>query len=193
MIDINLLPPEKRRKRKAKLLGGFDIPQEVIIGSAGGLLVLLVLVHVFLTFINLSKHGIHKSLAKQLEEIKPAKEEADAIIMQMRSLQSSLNAIDQVVKEKRIVWAQKLNILSDNLPRGTWVKKVALSEGGLFIEGSAISKEQKEMISVHTFAANLKSDKDFLKDFVDLELGSIQRRKVQTAEVADFLITAKLK
>lgn len=193
MIDINLLPPEKRRKRKTKFLGGLNIPQEVVIGSAGGLLFLLIFVHIGLTFINFSKHGIHKSLTNQMAEIKPAKEDVDAVIMQMRSLQNSVKAINEVVKGNRIIWAQKLNTLSDEIPRGTWIRKVALSEGGLFIEGSAISREQKEMISVHTFASNLKAKERFVNDFLELDLGSIQRRKINTVEVADFLITAKLK
>ena len=50
------------------------------------------------------------------------------------------------------------------------------------------------MISlVGSFASNLKSQKKLMGDFTNFDVGSIQRRITQNAEVADFSITAKLK
>ena len=61
MIEINLLPPELRKKKKRLLPGGVNIPLEVIIGSAGGLIILLIFVHVALLGINIIKLNTHKS------------------------------------------------------------------------------------------------------------------------------------
>ena len=56
-----------------------------------------------------------------------------------------------------------------------------------------ISKTKKEIINVHSFTATLKDDQEFMSDFEELDLGSIQRRRIQKIEVADFLITTKIK
>ena len=48
MIEINLIPYSLRKKKKDKFsLTEFNVPLEIVIGLGGGLIVLLVLVHVF--------------------------------------------------------------------------------------------------------------------------------------------------
>jgi len=49
------------------------------------------------------------------------------------------------------------------------------------------------MINVHQFTSTLKSQREFLEHFNDLELGSIQRRKIKQMDIADFMITVRLK
>ncbi|MBN1869966.1 MAG: PilN domain-containing protein [Candidatus Omnitrophica bacterium] len=193
MININLIPPHLRKKEKGRLLGKVSIPLEIIIGCGGGLLVLLGVVHVLLLFVNIGKLAQHKALQKQWENMRPGKENVDSVVNEMRKFQGKYKAIEDIGGENSLSWAQKLNILSDNLPRGVWLKKIDLSEDTLFIEGSAISKETSEIISIHHFTANLKQDGSFMEHFTDLELGSIQRRKIKNVEIADFVITMKVK
>jgi len=194
MIEINLVPPEYRKKKKKGLfLAGMKIPVEVVIGSIGGLFMVLILVHISLLFINITKLAQRNHLQKSWEEIKPEKESVDVVINKLRSARSSFENIKKMTSERNVIWAKKLNILSDQIPRGVWFKRIALSDDILYIEGSAISKERKEMINVHGFTSNLKNDKEFLEDFHELELGSIQRRRIQNVEIADFLLTSKLK
>lgn len=193
MIEINLVPLHLRKKKKQALFaGGFKLPLEVVIGLGGGLLLLLVLVHVILLTINISKLATHNKLKASWEEIAPAKEKVDVVISELRRLQTKQSAIKKITEEKKVFWSQKMNILSNNLPKGVWLKKIAFNEDAFFVEGSAISRQNKEMIGVHKFAANLKKDEDFLTDLMDLELGSIQMRKIQKVDVADFLITSRL-
>ncbi len=193
MIEINLIPAQYKKKKKAGLLGGSRIPPEVVVGSAGGLLILLVIFHIVLLFINVSKLTQQKSLSKKWEEMQPQKAAVDIILNQLRELQANIKTINQVTKKDGLEWAEKLNIISDSLPKGVWLSKLSLKDNVLFIEGSAVSKQQKEMINVHLFDSNLKSNKNFLEHFKDFEPGSIQRRKIQNMDVADFLITIKLK
>ncbi len=193
MININLIPPHLKKKEKAKLLGKVNIPLEIIIGCGGGLLVLLGVIHVLLLFINIGKLAQHKSLQKQWETMRPGKENVDSVVNQMRQFQAKNKAIEAISGETSLSWAQKLNILSDSLPRGIWLKKIALTDDMLFIEGSAISKETTEIISINRFTSNLKVDKSFMEHFSDIELGSIQRRKIKSVEIADFVITMKVK
>ena len=193
MIEINLVPPELRRKKKSSFLGGFNIPLEVVVGSAGGVILLLVAVHFILLLTNISKIGEHKKLKSSWEEISPDKVEVDGVISELRQLQTKESNLVKMMEGKRVIWSRKMNLLSDALPKGVWLRKVALSEGVFFIEGSAISKQKREMIGVHNFAANLKKNDEFLEDMDELDLGSIQMRKISTVDVANFLITTRLK
>ncbi len=193
MININLVPPHLRKKQKGKLLGKVNIPLEVIIGSGGGLLVLLGVIHVLLLFVNIGKLAQHKSLQGQWEAMRPGKENVDSVVNEMRAFEGKYKAIEEIAGKSHLSWSQKLNILSDSLSRGVWLKKISLNDEMLFIEGSAIPKEATEIISIHRLTSGLKANEAFSKHFSDLELGSIQRRKIKTVEIADFVITMKVK
>ena len=192
MIEINLISPELRKKKKSGLLGGMQIPLEIVVGSAGGLFVLLIFVHISLLVINVMKLGAHKRLEGQWTKILPDKTKADGVIGKMRQLKNKQTALVKAIQPSDISWAQKLNLVSDLLPRGVWLSKVALNNYIFYLDGSAISRVNNEMINVHTFTSNLKSNAAFMKSFVELDVGSIQTRTVDKTNVADFLITLKL-
>lgn len=171
-----------------------NIPQEAIIGLVGGLFVLLLSVHVILQLIIFFKFAQHARYRNHWEKIAPEKEKADLVFNQLRANQSKIKSIESITTNQRVTWAQKLNDISDSIPRGVWLNKISVEDKVVVIEGSAVSKIKDEMISmVGSFAANLKSQKKFMMDLNNLEVGSIQRRRSQIAEVADFTITAKLK
>lgn len=193
MIDINLVPPHLRKKRKGQFLGKVNLPFEVIIGCGGGLLVLLGLIHVLLLFINVRKLAQHKKLQQQWETMRPDKENLDSVISEMRTLQAKYKAVEDIAGKNKLSWSRELNILSDSLPRGVWLKKIALNDKMFFIEGSAIAKETTEIVNVNRLTSNLNASAEFLEYFTDFELGSIQRRKIKNVEIADFVITMKLK
>jgi len=193
MIEINLLPKNLRRKsKKGKFLGNINIPLEVVIGAGGGLFMILIFSHILLLGVGFSKLAIYKSFKNQFQSLQPQKEKADAVIKELRDLQASSKAVHQIAGGETILWSQKLNILSDSLPRGVWLKKVALNENVFFIEGSAIASEDNEMINVHTLTSNLKESNLFFDHLGDLELGSIQRKKIEKVEIADFVLTAQM-
>jgi len=148
---------------------------------------------VLLLFVNIGKLAQHKGLKGQWEEMRPGKESVDSLVNQMRVFEGKYKAIEEIAGKGGLSWSENLNILSTSLPRGVWLKKISLEGEMLFIEGSAISKETTEIISINRFTANLKADKGFSDHFTDLELGSIQRRKIKTVEIADFVITMKVK
>ena len=194
MIDINLTPKNFKRKKKRNLLpGGFQIPKEVIVGSVGGLIVLLVLLHVTLQFFVFRKIFQHKNLKVQWEELSSPKANVDAVVKELRMLQNKIKSIEDITSENHMSWSRKLNIISDVLPRGVWLRKVALSDEVLFIDGSAVSQRNNELINIHDFANSLKKQEIFMKNFKDLEMGSIQSRKIQQTDLADFLIKVKIK
>lgn len=194
MIEINLISPELRKKKRKKFLpGGMDMPIEVVIGSCGGLFALLIIVHIVLLVTNISKLNRHKQLKQEWAQILPKKQQVDQVVNDMRAINNKSKAVIEVTGGEVIHWAPKLNIISDDLPRGVWLTKIALTDEMLFIEGSAISNHQDELINVHKFTSNLKKQPQFLEHLTELELGSIQRRAESKIDVADFLITTKIK
>ena len=192
MIEINLIPQENRKKKRSQIAGVIKIPLEIVIGSFLGVLMLLIMVHVSLLLVNLWNLNHHANLKREWEVITPAKDNVDKVIKEMRLLQKKQKAIDKITTGSRVLWARKMNILSDSIVRGVWLTRLRLNDGTLYIEGSAISKQSDQIMGVHTFTANLKNDDKFIEYFSDLELDSIQRRYVGKTEIADFLITANL-
>ena len=194
MIEINLLPPELRRKRKGPILGGkFNLPPEIIIGLGGGLVVLLIFFHIFLMFTNMLRLAQYKGLKKDWEKVLPQKQQVDAIIQELKNLQSKLKSVEEALGSNENLWCRNLNIVSDVLPRGVWLRKLALNEDVFTMEGSAISKKTQERVNIHAFASNLKKEEKFLEYLTNLEIGSIQRRNINKIEIADFSLTAKIK
>ena len=195
MIDINLVPENLRKKRKSQILpANLNIPQEALIGLVGGLFVLLLIIHVVFQLIIFMKYAQHSHYKSQWEKISPDKEKVDRVSNEMRMMQGKIKSVENITSSKRVVLAPKLNDISDSIPRGVWLNKITLEEKVILIEGSAVSKVKDEMISmVGTFASNLKAQKKFMGELNNLEVGSIQRRKSQNTELADFSITAKLK
>lgn len=193
MIEINLAPDNIRKKRKKTFFPkALSIPREAIIGLVGGLIVLLVLVHILLQVMIFVKYAQHLREKKRWESILPEKEKVDVVLTELRTLRNKLNAIRQVTTEERISWAHKLNNISDSVPRGLWLNKISLGEKILLIDGSVVSRNKDEIVSVGNFVTNLKKHKSFMKGLENIEVGSIQKRNIKTVEVADFLITIKL-
>ena len=191
-IELNLIPQNMRRRRRGRILAGIKIPLENIVGLFGAVVMLLIILHGSLLLLNFYKINQHHNLKRQWEVTIPARDNVDRVIKEIKELQTKQKAIEKITMEDRVLWAPKLNVISDKMDRGVWLTRIRLKDRIFFIEGSAISKQGDEMNSVHTFTASLKNENAFLEKFSDLELGSIQRRYINKTEVADFLITAKL-
>lgn len=194
MININLVPENLRKRRKTPLfsVNALNLPKEAIVGMLGGLLVLLFAIHFLLQMVIFTRFIQHARAKKQWERILPEKQKVDVVINELRSLQNKLSSIDKITNEKKILWAQKLNALSDVVPRGIWFNKLTLDDRLLIIDGSAVSKTRDEMVSVGNFTSSLKADTNFMAGLNNLELGSIQRRQLKALDLVDFVITAKL-
>jgi Tfp pilus assembly protein PilN len=195
MIEINLLPERLKKKRKGVSLASLlQLPRETIIVLIGSILCLLILLHILLVGVLVIQKMRLSGLSRHWERIAPDKARADALKEDIAKIETKLGSFDQVASQsKKIVWAQKLNQLSDALPAGLWLTKLSLSSGVLIIEGSAISKRGEEMVLVGKFTSLLKNDAGFAKDFKDIELTSINRKLIKSVEVADFVVTALLK
>jgi hypothetical protein len=195
MIDINLVPEQLRKRRKNELLSGgiFNLPREVMVGVGGGIIALLLAVDVLFFMGKVVKFIQYHHVKSKWEAILPDKTNTDAIKKELQDLQKEVKSMKDIMEGQNAVWSQKLNVISDGLSKGIWIRKLTLNDKQLFIEGTTVSKEQNEMTNVGNFVANLKKDEEFMKNFDSVEIDHIQRRKNETLEVADFTILARLK
>jgi len=193
MININLIPPGLRKNSAGLSAASINIPQEILLGVVGGVVFLILTVHLILGAVWLTAAG-HLSFDKlQWQKVLSDKSQLDDIYNKSRELRKKISDISDMTVKKIVVWSPKLNVISDVLPRGMWLRKMVLDKGSLTIEGSVVSKNHDEITNVGNFVSALKKNAAFMKDFSSLEVNSIQRGNRSSMEVADFIITAKLK
>jgi len=194
MIKINLLPDRLKKKKRRLVFNLPSLPRETVIALVGSIVVLLILLHLFLLGVLIIEKARLSALNRSWKKVEPFKTQVDAVKGEISGLESKTKSFAAVTNDnKRILWAKKMNQLSDFLPPGVWFTKFYLANQKLIIEGSAISQKGDEMVKVGKFTSALKNEISFSKDFQDIELTSINRKLIKSVEVADFIITARLK
>lgn len=194
MIEINLVPEQLRKKRRAaamvESLGG--LPKELILGIVVAFTLVLILV--FLGFQAYAGLRIAKrnDFNRQLAAIDAEKKNVEKVLAEMKTLKERAKTLETVVAPYNIFWAEKINVVSNEVPRGVWLTKLALEDKYLIIEGSAVSKTKSEITDIHSFMARLKANKDFMTKLKNLDLDMIKARNVDTLTVADFKIKAEI-
>lgn len=195
MIEINLIPINLRKKenRGSEAFAFINLPREFIFGCGSIFVLVIILIHFILFGLWCAKSTQYAFTQAQWQKMAPDKNAIDAINQEFKDLKAKMTLITDSALKKNIVWSQKLNILSDALPKGVWFKKIAWNESTLIIEGQAYSKFHDEIAIIGNFVSNLKKDINFMKDFSSIELNSISRIKKGVTEVAVFTITVKVK
>lgn len=195
MIEINLVPANLRKKQLGGMgiLDSIGLPKEVLLGTSGIFIAVLILIHGLLLSMWIAKfvrYGVYKVAWTRML---PDKNHIDALNQQMQDLKSRASTINNLTSQQNMLWSQKLNILSDALPKEVWLKQIGWNNEILTITGCAVSRFHDEISVVGNFVSNLHRTQDFMKNFLSLELNSVNRTKKGGTEVADFIITAKAK
>lgn len=173
MIEINLLPEELRRKEvKFK----FEIP----LGSLLKILVIVLLIHLSLAVTAAMRKAKLDSLNKRFSEFQEKKVAYDDLKKEIEILEKNKSNLDQL-KGKRIIWSEKLNFISDSIPKGIWLKELSFSKGKFKIIGSCVSKRSDETERIQILLSRLR------KEFKDLELGVLTRRSIKGQDIIDFI------
>lgn len=193
MISINLLP-ETLRKKKSSLFQDdrLAIPKEIIIGVGAIVVFLLLLTHGVLGYIQISKSLEYKKLSNEWKSFEKDRNNIENLLNQLNELRAKKDLLSPLMSED-VRWAHGLNVISDALPQGVWLRKIELKEGQLFIHGSAVSKSESEMLSVGDFVSALKAEEEFASDFEQIDVGVIKRRDQGTVSLVDFSVNAKVK
>lgn len=211
MIEINLLPPEIR-KRKRRI----ELPNISFLPIIAGLLGAIIVIHLLIGMTLALKTKTLKMLEKKWAAILPDKQKADTIKSELTSMRNKIDAIDGLIKG-RPSWARRLNDISDSMIPGVWLNKLwletriivqepAVKSAGdadgkvktvkavpkktviesLHINGSAIAFGGEETATIGKFIRSLKDDESFFSAFRDIESASIQRTKIKDEEIMDF-------
>ena len=229
MIEINLIPSSLRKKSSNQMFANFpvDVPRQVSLIAMGCVLI-LVFVHVLLLGFMLVKGAVLSVRQIEWQQVSPDKKKLDALYGEADNLKKKTSGLSEVMPSRYLDWSRKLNIISDAMTKGLWLKKIVLEKAklekgktskektetvkpekgkvdkaqkpkvelekySLTIEGSVISKTQGEIAAVGMFVSALKKDEFFMRDLVSLQVNSVEHHKNGTTDVADFVVTAKLK
>lgn len=199
MIEINLLPEELRVKTKEKASEQVTIKNgssfnhdQLFVYAIPALLALFVLAHFYFAMITVSKNGRLASLNRKWMDLAPQKEALDEFSWEFSAVSQDASLTQLLIKQ-RILWAQKLNKLSLNLPVGVWFNDISLAKQSITIQGSVISLKMEELNLINKLIDSLKADNEFFKDFASFELSNVQKRAVGSYDVADFVLVGVLK
>ena len=195
MIEINLVPEQLRKKRKATAGApstDTSFSQAKLMSTVGNTIKILLCVHIpFQIFIVFKTIQYHK-YEQERGVLSPERKSTEDAVKQLKDMQEKSKSMQGIAAKRDIFWSKKMNEISDNLPRGLWLARVALDKDVLIIQGSALLKDETKM-SIHSLTANLKSSAIFMDSFHDIEPGLIKRREIGPSSVQDFTITANLK
>jgi Tfp pilus assembly protein PilN len=199
MIEINLLPEELRVKIKGRaaetvkevtpsaLLG-----ERLLIYLIPAVLGLLILTHFCLTVLLVIKNTELASLNRKWSNLANQRKSLEEFNQEFSGNEQYAGFLQQQVAQ-RILWAQKLNELSLQLPAGVWFNEISINSGNLTVRGSVISLEKNEVGLLNKLLDNLKATTAFAKDFTNLELNNLQKRTIGGYDIADFVIVGALK
>jgi Tfp pilus assembly protein PilN len=193
MIDINLVPPQLRTNMRKSGLQAINIPQEILLGFGGVLVVIILCIHLALGVSMVGAMTYHQGLKREWEALQPDKQNLDKLASQTKDLKKKMDTLRELTSKQSIVWSKNFNTISDLLPDSVWLRRIYVEPAGLFLEGSAYSPTENEINTVSLFINALKKDEAFMKGFSSLEVNSISTSKRKSTEVTDFVAAAKLK
>ena len=191
MIEINLLPEELRKKEERfNLLAELPIKRGAII-FVGVFLVLQLLASAYAFY--LSAHfKIMKTEATRLTE---ANKEIDLWKASALLIKKRIEKADAVA-HRPFYWWEFLNALSDSVTKGVWLTSLSISHddkiGRLRLEGSVVGKGE-ETAYTGKFIKELKTNSFFSGLFDEIELLTINQKKIKDFDVYDFVILCTFK
>lgn len=186
MIEINLLPEELQ----APTPGKFQHRQ--ILYFIPAVFIILIIVHIFLGMSNIFLGFKYTHLSQEWKKLQPQAKQIEEVRKEYNSYSQDITAIEQFVKQ-RVTWAEKLNLLSRNLPSGVWFNEIFISNKQFILRGSVLSLEKQELTIINKFLTNLKNDSNFFGDFIKLELGPLKKDNIAGYDVLNFSLEGTLR
>lgn len=189
MIEINLLPEESKLKTKKRI---YDVRLRWILYLIPLIFAILIIIHMGLAGVLIIRNFQLRELHNKWKSLKPQRKLVEDFKKEYQGLSQEARMIQQLISQ-RINWAQNLNKLSLNLPSGVWFNEIQVNSKEFILKASVISLQKEEMSLINAFIDNLKNDKDFFRDFNNLELTSAQRKVIGGYDVTDFILVGTLK
>ena len=212
MIEINLLPEERRKKQerfKRIDFTGLKLEKTAILGIIGAVFGVLLITQITIVIVGIFVSGGAKSLEKQYEAIASQKKEADALRVQINTVNSKVRAIDELMVN-RFSWAKKLDDLNDSMIPGVWLSELSYDEKQetkvlvqkadgsgktagrksvsryLTLAGYALNTSGEGNATIGKFIKSMKNNEAFYGDFSDIQLGYTKLAKIEGQDVVVF-------
>lgn len=194
MIQFNFIPEQLRKERAGFLSHGLGgVPAEIFIGISLMVFGIMLLVHVSLVGTLLFQVGRHQILQMKWNAMDTDKKVFDDISNESKTIQNRLNSLKPITSQAGFLWSRLFNDISDNVPKGVWLRQIDFNRGLLTISGSSVSKMANEMVTAGNFASALNKKSSVKDFFTDVDVDFIQRRTGTTLSIADFRLKTRRK
>ncbi len=182
VLNINLLPADKRKKEQATLINwALLLPILIIFAAIVGFAFLYLSISVDIT----AKRAEKEQLANEITKLNSQLEEVSRLEAQKAELDRANDVLISLVKRK-ISFHKVLDELSKATPPKIWVTNIDISgTGDIKMSGYGLDNEQKQVAAL---LLNLQNN----KTFSDVQLSFSRTAKISTKDVIQFEITAKL-
>ncbi len=130
MIEINLLPEERRKKQerfKKIDISKVNLQNIQVLFLIAGIFGIVLVLQVVLFLIGIYSNSLVTSLEKKYREISPQEKEAKLLNGQLDTINKKTAAIDELMV-RRFSWTNKLNDLSDSVTPGIWLTELSYNE-----------------------------------------------------------------
>lgn len=204
MIEINLLPKELRKVKKASL----DLEKIPLVRVSVFVFTVLVAVHILLVFLDGRNQIRLKALNAEWKNMEPEREKTGALTKNTIELEKRLGAIKSIL-EKGFNWTQLLNSLNNAVIPKIWLSELELQfetlEGSkkgssskkipasISITGHALGNSQEATSIVARFITSLKQNKEFSSNFSEIELQNMRAREFAGKETMKFVLNCRLR
>lgn len=188
MIEINLLPQEKRVK--IKRASATETKNYLYLIPL--ILAIIFFWHICLAVTQVVSNAQLAGLKNKWKMLEPQRKAWEEAKVKYNLAPEDVEMMRQLANEK-ICWAEKLHTLSSKLPAGIWFNEVSAVNKVFLIRGVAISLDKQELILINKFLNNLKDEKTFFKDFENLESVQMQDTVISGYHTMNFTINGKMK
>ncbi|MBF0337119.1 MAG: PilN domain-containing protein [Nitrospirae bacterium] len=183
MIRINLLPSDKRPRKRKK--AAKEVPT-IIIGLIASLLVALILSGVGVYLINkkvrlLTNDKVQKTA--KLEGLKQKIKEVEAMKKKIDKVEANKKAIEELRANQGIP-VRVIDEVSKALPENVWIKMLTLNGSNLALEGVAMTNDD-----VVVFVNNFKRSELFKDTYLVKSFEVAEKGEKDTIKVYSFGIT----
>lgn len=191
MIEINLLPEELRKKEeRINILAELPIQRGAIVFvSAFFVIQLLASVYAF----TLSSHM--KVTRSEIAAMTATNKEIAAQKTRMILIKKRIEK-GEAVTRRSFYWSEFLNALSNSVTKGAWLTSLSIVTNDkvshLKLGGSVVGKGE-ETAYTGKFIKELKANPLFGELFDEIELSTINQKKIKDFDVYDFVIMCRFK
>jgi hypothetical protein len=219
MIEINLLPEDRRKKQerfKRLDFSEFKLQDAAIFGMIGAVFGILIIFQIILVLSGIVVRSNLSSVEKQYNVILSQKKEADTLKSEIDLVNKKVRAIDELMVN-RFSWAKKLGDLNYSMIPGVWLSELDYADTGgnavvtmrpdgkvktvsqkvsarhLALNGCALNAGGEGNAIIGKFIKSLKHNAAFYADFSDIQLGFTKSEKLKDQDVVNFKITCLFK